>query len=85
MMNNNIVRQRIETHQSKLAEEREWWDRKKANIKDGFMKELDAEGSSTTTKTEPPRPSSSSGANATTDNTTGPSCAQTASAPSATS
>lgn len=73
MMNNNIIRQRIETHQSKLAEEREWWDRKKASIQEGFMKELDAEGSSTTTtttKTEPPRPSSSSGANATTENTT---------------
>lgn len=74
MMNNNIIRQRIETHQSKLAEEREWWDRKKASIQEGFMKELGAEGSSatTTTKTEPPRPSSSSGANATADNTTTP-------------
>ncbi|ODM19854.1 hypothetical protein SI65_04840 [Aspergillus cristatus] len=76
MMNNNIIRQRIETHQSKLAEEREWWDRKKTSIQEGFMKELDAEGSSTTTttttKTEPPRPSSSSGANTTAENTTTP-------------
>ncbi|BCR90807.1 Sec63 complex subunit SEC66 [Aspergillus chevalieri] len=75
MMNNNIIRQRIETHQSKLAEEREWWDRKKTSIQEGFMKELDAEGSTattTTTKTEPPRPSSSSGANTTAENTTTP-------------
>lgn len=51
MLNNNIIRQRIEIHQSKLSEEREWWDRKKATIQEGFMKELDEEGSSAS-KTE---------------------------------
>ncbi|KAJ5092194.1 Translocation protein (Sec66) [Penicillium alfredii] len=48
MLNNDIYRKRIEEHQSKLAEERQWWDKKKASIQEGFMKELD-EGSSGTT------------------------------------
>lgn len=51
MLNNNIIRQRIEIHQSKLSEEREWWDRKKTTIQEGFMKELDEESSSAS-KTE---------------------------------
>lgn len=45
-MNNAIYRQRVEAQQSKFDEERQWWDRKKATIQEGFMKELDAEGSS---------------------------------------
>lgn len=44
-MNNGLVRKIVEEHQAKLGEEREWWDRRKASIKQGFMKELDAEGS----------------------------------------
>ncbi|KAL2004371.1 hypothetical protein VTN02DRAFT_2017 [Thermoascus thermophilus] len=43
MANNAIFRQRIEDCQSKVNEEREWWDRKKASIQEGFMKELDQE------------------------------------------
>ncbi|KAA8642216.1 hypothetical protein EYZ11_007456 [Aspergillus tanneri] len=46
MMNNVIYRERVENYQSKLNEERQWWDRKKASIQEGFMKELDAEESS---------------------------------------
>ncbi|RMJ22480.1 translocation protein Sec66 [Aspergillus sp. HF37] len=45
MMNNGLVRKIVDEHQAKLGEEREWWDRRKASIKQGFMKELDAEGS----------------------------------------
>ncbi|KAB8230173.1 translocation protein S66 [Aspergillus alliaceus] len=48
MMNNTLYRERIAEQQSKLAEERQWWEKKKASIKDGFMKELDAEGASST-------------------------------------
>lgn len=41
MMNNDLYRKRLDEHQSKLAEEREFWDKKKASIQEGFMKELD--------------------------------------------
>ncbi|KAH8701141.1 pre protein translocase subunit Sec66 [Talaromyces proteolyticus] len=43
MDQNNLFRQRIEDYQSKASEERQWWDRKKASIQEGFMKELDEE------------------------------------------
>ncbi|KAL4784258.1 Pre protein translocase subunit Sec66-domain-containing protein [Aspergillus varians] len=43
MVNNAIVRERLEKHQAKLSEEKAWWEKKKANIQEGFMKELDAE------------------------------------------
>ncbi|KAJ5612626.1 translocation protein S66 [Penicillium lagena] len=45
MMNNDVYRRRLDEHQGKLAEEREWWDKKKASIKEGFMKELDGDSS----------------------------------------
>lgn len=45
MMNNGLVRKLVDEHQKKLGEEREWWNRRKARIQEGFMKELDAEGS----------------------------------------
>ncbi|KAJ5082024.1 Pre protein translocase subunit Sec66-domain-containing protein [Penicillium argentinense] len=40
MMNNDIYRQRIKEHEDKLAEEREWWEKKRASMQEGFMKEL---------------------------------------------
>ncbi|OJJ63198.1 hypothetical protein ASPSYDRAFT_117942, partial [Aspergillus sydowii CBS 593.65] len=43
MVNNAIVRERLEKHQSKLDEEKAWWGKRKATIQEGFMKELDAE------------------------------------------
>ncbi|KAL4977815.1 Pre protein translocase subunit Sec66-domain-containing protein [Aspergillus desertorum] len=43
MVNNAIVRERLEKHQKKLDEEKAWWEKKKASIQEGFMKELDAE------------------------------------------
>jgi translocation protein SEC66 len=43
MASNSTFRQRIEEHQSTLTEEREWWNRKKASIQEGFMKELEQE------------------------------------------
>ncbi|KAJ9192095.1 hypothetical protein DTO164E3_6760 [Paecilomyces variotii] len=43
MINNDIFRRRIQEMQSKTKDEREWWDRKKATIQEGFMKELDEE------------------------------------------
>ncbi|KAL4902522.1 hypothetical protein BDW74DRAFT_157963 [Aspergillus multicolor] len=50
MVNNEIVRERLEKHQKKLDEEKAWWEKKKASIQEGFMKELDAEkpGAATT-------------------------------------
>ncbi|OOF96256.1 hypothetical protein ASPCADRAFT_47171 [Aspergillus carbonarius ITEM 5010] len=41
MLNNAIYRERMEKHQAKLEEEKQWWEKKK----EGFMKELDPEGS----------------------------------------
>lgn len=46
-MNNELYRRRLTELQSKLPEERQWWDKKKASIQEGFMKELDADASST--------------------------------------
>ncbi|KAL5337803.1 Pre protein translocase subunit Sec66-domain-containing protein [Aspergillus crustosus] len=43
IVQNEIVRERIEKHQKKLEEEKAWWDRKKASIQEGFLKELNAE------------------------------------------
>lgn len=39
-MNNDIYRRKMNEHQEKLAEEREFWNKKKASIQEGFMKEL---------------------------------------------
>lgn len=57
MMNNALLREKIGEHQSKLDEERMWWDRKKSNIQEGFMKELDGKdfpASSAAAKIEQP-------------------------------
>ncbi|KAL4927903.1 Sec63 complex subunit SEC66 [Aspergillus undulatus] len=43
MVNNAIVRERLERHQRKLDEEKAWWEKRRAGIQEGFMKELDAE------------------------------------------
>lgn len=43
-MNNDLYRRRLAEQQSKLAEERQWWDKKKASIQEGFMKELNEQG-----------------------------------------
>lgn len=43
MANNAILRKRVDEHQAKVQEEQEWWDRKRASIQEGFMKELDEE------------------------------------------
>ncbi|RAO72732.1 uncharacterized protein BHQ10_008744 [Talaromyces amestolkiae] len=49
MDQNNLFRQRIDEYQSKVGEEVEWWTRRRAEIQEGFMKELDAEKGATTT------------------------------------
>ncbi|KAL2869957.1 Sec63 complex subunit SEC66 [Aspergillus lucknowensis] len=54
MVNNALIRERIEKHQKKLEEEKAWWDKKKANIQEGFMKELDAEKGVDSTKPAAP-------------------------------
>lgn len=43
-MNNDLYRSKMAEHMDKLAEEREFWNKKKASIQEGFMKELN-EGS----------------------------------------
>ncbi|KAL1990318.1 hypothetical protein VTN49DRAFT_6157 [Thermomyces lanuginosus] len=40
---NATYRARMEEYQATVAEERAWWDKKRASIQEGFMKELDAE------------------------------------------
>ncbi|KAL2814776.1 Pre protein translocase subunit Sec66-domain-containing protein [Aspergillus granulosus] len=51
MVNNALIRERIEKHQKKAEEEKAWWEKRKASIQEGFMKELDAEKGTTTTTT----------------------------------
>ncbi|KAJ5242502.1 translocation protein (Sec66) [Penicillium citrinum] len=46
MLNNDIYRQRIKEHEDKLAEERVWWEKKRASVKEGFMKELNEDDTS---------------------------------------
>jgi translocation protein SEC66 len=43
MANNQLAKQRMEEIQSKLPEEKEWWEKKKAGIQSQFMKELEEE------------------------------------------
>lgn len=54
-----------------MDEEREWWDRKKASIQEGFMKELDEEGRSAKATLKAPAANSTpnSTANSTASNT----------------
>lgn len=72
MLNNDLYRARVAEHQAKVAEEKEWWDKKKSSIQEGFMKELDGEGQGqgegvTATATEtvqrPVTPAKAEGAN----------------------
>lgn len=56
-MNNDIYRRKMNEHQEKLAEEREFWNKKKASIQEGFMKELNEDSGSaaqTTSATKAP-------------------------------
>lgn len=53
MMNNELYRRRMNEQQEKLAEEREFWNKKKASIQEGFMKELN-EGSTPAVETTAP-------------------------------
>ncbi|PGH33635.1 translocation protein SEC66 [[Emmonsia] crescens] len=45
MAANTLFRERIEEIQSTVKDEREWWDKKKASIQEGFMKELEEDSS----------------------------------------
>jgi len=67
MLNNDLYRARVAEHQGKVAEEREWWDKKKSSIQEGFMKELDGEGqgesvTATATASRPVTPAKAEGA-----------------------
>ncbi|KAJ5752397.1 Translocation protein (Sec66) [Penicillium odoratum] len=59
MIQNDIYRQRMTEQQDKVAEEKEWWNKKKANTQEQFMKELN-EGSESTAQTAPRSPESAS-------------------------
>ena len=48
MFLNNMARTDIKALQATVTEEKEWWDRKRASIQEGFMKELEQEKSGTT-------------------------------------
>lgn len=41
MMNQAIVRNRIDEVQAQVKVEREWWEKRRATIESDFMKELD--------------------------------------------
>ena len=55
-----MLRSELKAHQATLAKEKEWWENKKNNIKEGFMKELDQDGGSTATSTNKRQPASAS-------------------------
>ncbi|GIK07458.1 translocation protein S66 [Aspergillus viridinutans] len=76
MLNNALFRERLQSYQSKLAEEREWWDKKKASIQEGFMKELDAESSVST------KPDQATSTTTTTSSTPGTKTPESSAAPS---
>lgn len=61
MMNNEIYRQRIKEHEDKLAEERAWWEKKRANTQEVFMKELNEDETSTQTQAEAQTPAKDAG------------------------
>lgn len=42
---NTFLRKKIEDIQSTVKDEREWWDKKKARIQEGFLKELEMDPS----------------------------------------
>ncbi|EFR01916.1 translocation protein sec66 [Nannizzia gypsea CBS 118893] len=48
MFLNNMARTDINAFQATVTEEKEWWDRKRASIQEGFMKELEQEKTGTT-------------------------------------
>ena len=48
MVNNAILRKKLEDIQAQGKADRAWWDKEKASIQSDFMKELDGETSSTT-------------------------------------
>jgi translocation protein SEC66 len=58
MMNNDIFRQRVSGLQEKLAEEKEWWSKKKATTQEQFMKELNEGSGSASASVQSPAPKS---------------------------
>jgi translocation protein SEC66 len=46
--NNQLAKQRMEDIQSKLPEEKAWWDKRKQGVQSAFMKELDNEAAGST-------------------------------------
>lgn len=47
MVNNTLLRKKLEEIQAQGKADRVWWDREKASIQSNFMKELDNETRST--------------------------------------
>lgn len=43
MAQNTHIRERMSEIMAKAPEDKEWWEKRKSTIKDGFMKELDEE------------------------------------------
>ena len=60
MASNAIIRQRIDEIQAQAKVDREWWDKKRANIQSEFMKELDG-GAPASRSTSTSRPATSGG------------------------
>ncbi len=47
MAQNALLRTRVQEVQAQVTAEKEWWEKKKAGIKEDFMKELDADAKTT--------------------------------------
>lgn len=50
MANNQLARQRMAEIQAQLSQEKEWWEKRKANIQSDFMEELDQDDKAVTAK-----------------------------------
>ncbi|KAE8144269.1 Pre protein translocase subunit Sec66-domain-containing protein [Aspergillus avenaceus] len=72
MMNNTLFRERIAEQQDKLEEERKWWDQRKSSIKEGFLKELDAEDPAPKAEPTPASPTDSTPATKTPESSDAP-------------
>ncbi len=53
---NTLLREKLDAIQAQVEHEKQWWEKRRASIKDGFMKELEAEAETQTKATSEDEP-----------------------------
>ncbi|OJJ46288.1 hypothetical protein ASPZODRAFT_133317 [Penicilliopsis zonata CBS 506.65] len=81
MLNNIGFRKRMEVHQIKLQEEKDWWAKKRATAQEELMRELDDEKASASKPAAESKPAATATATPTTTETTTDKTATTPAAP----